>query len=218
MEEISSAKKRAEEKSQLLGEEPAKKQKKKQGKIVVRYVEDNVWEQEVWRNYYVFDYNSNFVQQFQFLNTFMGIFDKIAKNKASSYTHHTRDRTCRTRTTYSITMQRSAEVDEDALKMEFCRRTYYKDSKCYSFDCGTELPHYREVQEFCKKNDIHSIASMKQKLPKLMIDEHSNVIRFFYKSFGDYKQQYGDKKLMFKQEDDGARRRWRVIKQRVLFD
>jgi hypothetical protein len=192
----SAAKKRPEVASQPLVEEPANK-KKKEDKIVVKYVEDNAWEQEIWRNYYVFDYNAELVKQFHFLNAFLKVFDVNSKIHYDSLKGGMRNKR---RTTYSLTMLRSAKVDEAALKRDFCTTATYKGCNCYSFDGGIELPHYREVQEFCKKHAIDSIASMKQNLPKVLLGAGgAEVETIFYKSFGDYDKKYGDGKLMFKE-------------------
>lgn len=160
MEETSSAKKRPEASQPLgKGEELATK-KRKRGKIVVKYVEENHHERELWRNYYVLDYRSKSVKQSQFL------LNKSVKEN---------DSTC------LITMQRSAEVDEDALKREFRGSTLHKGSKCYSIDgVLEELPHYRDVHQFCDENDINNIASMKQKPRSTMNIQASNVFSVKY--------------------------------------
>jgi hypothetical protein len=172
--------------------------------IIVKYTEENGWERETWYNYYVFDYNSTLIEQFTFLKIFMDIFDECSKKyyglivKKNPYDY----RTC-----FSLTMERSANVDDVYMTTFFRKcRSSYKSSVCYLFS-GSELPHYREIKNFCEKNDINDTASMKQKLKKVLDhkgrdddDAYKEFVRaqsLFYKSFGDHEKEYGDAKIMF---------------------
>lgn len=178
-------------------------------KIVVKYIEHNGWEQEIWRNYYMFAYSSKLIKQFELLNKFMDVFDEHSKVdfnltvRASPYlTLH--------RTYFELKICRKFKNDDKSLRAlqkesHLKSRHAYKKSHFYSF-AGKELPHYREIAAFLKKHDISDGEMFKPKLEELLKTDgvFNELEALFYKQFGNYKEAYGKGKKVYETESESS--------------
>lgn len=177
-------------------------------KVVVKYIEHNGWEQEIWRNYYVFDYSSKLIKQFEFLEKFLAIFDEKSKVYFNLAVRRAPYLTLR-RTHFELKIYRKLKDDEKSLrslqKESHTRKHGYKNSHLYSFS-GKELPHYREITDLLKKHEIFDGDMFKQKLEELFKtdDVFEDFQRLFYKKFGDYEETYGKTNKIFETESESS--------------